>query len=526
MLSLAANYAATGMDATSYHVVNLFLHLLNVILVFFFIFRLTGKNPWIAFVTALLFAIHPLHVESVAWVAERKDALYSFFFLAGLITYLRYIEKRTLLRLSVVLGLFILSLLSKPAAIIFPVVLLAVDYYYNRLNDLRTYAEKIPFLLFSVIFGLLALYGQSEVGAVRYTAIIHANFKFFFGFYGIMVYLVNAIAPLNLCTFYPYPALNETLPVIYYLSPLVTLLLVILFFTGFRKNRLIKFALLFYLVNLALVLQFYPVGSAIVADRYTYIPLIGVFMAAGCYFQKWADSHFGKPTPTALALLILVSLTLTILTYHQSSSWINDTSLWDKAISAAPSSKAYSKRGLIYKNAGRNDKALEMFTQAINLNKAENDALINRGEIYFYDKKYDLAIADYTQCLAFKPDEQLAIQNRGAAYAAIGKYELALADMSLSLKLNPNSTYGYANRALLEQTLNQHQAAIEDFDHHMKITPDKTGDVWNAIGISYLRMNQNTRALECIDHAIKLTKNPAFLNNRALVLANLNKNNR
>jgi hypothetical protein len=108
MLTLALNYAISGNDASLYHVVNLLLHLMNVLLVFIFIFQLSGKKPWTAFITALLFAIHPLHVESVAWVSERKDVLYSFFFLAGLIAYLNFLEKRTLLRLSAVFGLLIL----------------------------------------------------------------------------------------------------------------------------------------------------------------------------------------------------------------------------------------------------------------------------------------------------------------------------------------------------------------------------------------------------------------------------------
>jgi tetratricopeptide (TPR) repeat protein len=523
MLTLACNYAISGKDATSYHVVNLMLHLMNVLLVFLFIFRLTGKKPWTAFVTALLFAIHPLHVESVAWVAERKDVLYSFFFLAGLIAYLQYLEKRTLLRMSAVLGLFILSLLSKPAAIIFPVVLLVIDYYYSRLGETRSYLEKIPFFLIAVIFGLLALYGQSVTGAVRYTLMIPAHFKFFFGFYGIMMYVFKALLPVSLCTFYPYPAINETLPVIYYLSPIFTLILVVLIITGFRQRMLITFGIIFYFVNLALVLQFYPVGSAIIADRYAYIPMIGLFLVAGHYFQKWADNHAGKPTPLAWSLLVLISILLTILTFQQASTWKNSASLWEQALTAVPSSKAYTNRGLIYKRDGQNDKALEMFTKAIEMNKAEKDALINRGDIWFYDKKYEQAIADYNQSLSIYPDEQQAIQNRGAAYTAIGKYDLAMADMNLALKLNPNSLNGYANRALLKQSLNQNQAAIDDFYTHMKIKPDTTGDVWNAIGVSYMRLKDYPRALACFNKAIKLSNNKVFLNNRGYVISQLGK---
>ncbi|MEI7727102.1 MAG: tetratricopeptide repeat protein [Bacteroidota bacterium] len=523
MLTLALNYAISGNDATLYHVVNLLLHLMNVLLVFVFIFQLSGKKPWTAFITALLFAIHPLHVESVAWVSERKDVLYSFFFMAGLIAYLNFLEKRTLLRLSAVFGLFILSLLSKPAAIVFPVVLIVIDYYYNRLNEPRSYIEKIPFFLVAVIFGLLTLNGQPITGEVSDTLMIPSHFKFFFGFYGIMMYILMAIVPVNLCAFYPYPVVNEALPIIYYISPLMTLILVILIITGFRKNRLITFAILFYLVNLALVLQFYPNGSAIIADRYTYIPMIGLFLAAGHYFQKWADAHSGKPTPLAFTILILVSLILTILTFQQASTWKNSAVLWDQAISVVPSSKAYTNLGLIYKIDKQKSKALEMFTRAIEINKAEKDAMINRGDIYFSQKKFDLAIFDYNQCLAIYPNEQLPIQNRGAAYAATGKYDLALADMNLSLTLNPNSINGYANRALLKQAINQNQAAIDDFYTHMKITPDTTGDIWNSIGFSYLRLNENEKALECFNRAIKLSNNKVFLNNREYVLSKLSK---
>ena len=521
MLSLALNYAYSGKDAASYHIVNLLLHLANVILVFFFVLRLTGKKYWIAFITALLFGIHPLHVESVAWVSERKDVLYAFFFLAGLIRYLKYLEKRTLLNLSIVLDLFVLSLLSKPAAIIFPVVLLAIDYYQNRLSEAKTYIEKIPFLLLSLFFGFLTIHGQSVQGAVSSASTFPSHFRFFFGFYGIMMYLYNTVFPLNLCTFYPYPAVNNSLPLIYYLALLATLLLAAIFFVSLHRNKLIAFSILFYLVNLALVLQFLPVGSAVIADRYTYMPLIGVFLVPGYYLQKWAEANAGKPTSVSIAILVIVSLILIIFSFRQSSTWKNSAALWDHAISVMPSSKAYTNRGLTYKLENQNEKALESYTKAIILNKAEKDALVNRGNIYFNQKKYDLAIADYDKCIAINANEQLAIENRGAAYAAIGKLDLALADMNLALKLNPGSVNGYANRAVVEQALNQNQAAIDDFYLHMKFTPDETGNVWNSIGSLYLKMNENEKALECFNNAVGFTESYSFHYNRALALINL-----
>jgi len=518
MLSLAVNYAISGLSPTSYHLVNLLLHLLNILLVFFFVYRLTGKKIWIAWVTALLFAVHPLHAESVAWVSERKDVLYSFFFLAGLILYLRFLENRTVNRFLAVFFLFILSLLSKPSAIVFPLVLILIDLYYGRLRETRSWFEKLPFLLFSFAFGLLTLHGQSMTDATQYSNMIPGHFKFFFGFYGSMMYLVKTLVPVGLCAFYPYPAVNESLPAPYYAAFFVFVLTAALLIIKFRNHRLVIFAALFYLVNLILVLQFFPVGSAIIADRYAYLPVIGPFLIFGVLLQSLGDRNSGKPPVWSLATLGVIAVVLMILTFRQASTWRSSEDLWDQAIRVNPSSKAYTNRGFFYKKDGQQDKALEFFSSAIRINGADKDALVNRGDLYFGQQKFDLAIADYSQCLRIFPDVSLALQNRGAAYSAIGKYDLARIDMDRALALNPASKVGYANRALLEQSLQRYQQAIDDFYRHMQYSPDTTGDVWNAIGVSWLRMNQKEKALACFDKAIQLSGNPVFKNNRLLAL--------
>jgi len=516
MLSLAMNYAVSGKNATSYHFVNLLLHLLNVILVFFFILRLTGKKHWIAFITALLFGIHPLHVESVAWVAERKDVLYTFFFLCGLISYLKYIEKGKLMKLLPVLGFFILSLLSKPSAVIFPVVLMVIDFYYGRHKKLRSLFEKVPFFLLSLAMGILTVSAQTNTGAVADANQFPGHFRFFFGFYGLMMYVYKTILPVGLCSFYPFPAINQALPAEYYLSLLFGAGLIVALILTFKKHKLIAFSLLFYIVNLLLVLQFMPVGSAIIADRYTYLPLVGIFIIPGYFFQKWSDQHAGKPPLTGLILLLMVTLTFTALAFKQSATWKDSASLWDQTLSVEPGSKAYTNRGLIYKLAGNQTKALEMYTKAISMNKKETDALVNRGNIYFNNKKYDLAIEDYNKCLSIDSTVQLAIENRGSAYGLLGKFELSLADMNRALRLNPKSKNGYANRGALLQYMNRHQDAIDDFYRHLQLTPDESGVVWNSIGVSYQALNQYDKAIECINKAMTLSQNGAFFYNRSL----------
>jgi tetratricopeptide (TPR) repeat protein len=521
MLSLAFNYAVSGEDARSYHIVNLLLHLLNVLLVFLFVRRLTGNKPWLAFVTAMLFAVHPLHAESVAWVSERKDVLYSFFFLAGLHMYIRYSQNRKITDYLIVTGLFILSLLSKPAAVIFPLVLLAIDYYFGKLRSARNWLEKIPFLALSVGMGILTLVAQKHQGAVSDAVIFPLMSRFFFGFYGIMMYLVKSILPINLCTFYPFPAVNEPLPIAYYISPLVgAALLAILIFT-FRKNKLISFAILFYLVNLALVLQFLPVGSAVIADRYAYLPVIGVFMVPAFFFQKAADKNQGKPTALWVGLLVVIALILSVLTYRQAMTWQSSASLWDRAIKIAPSSRAYTNRGLLFKQEKNYDQALEMYNKAIAMNKVEKEALINRGNIYFDRQDFERAISDYNACLAIDSTMQKAIENRGSAYGALGKYDLAVVDLNKALELDPNSQNGYANRGVFYQNTGQNDKAIADFYKQMEVNHKESADLLNSIAVSYIRQNIFDKALDVLTKAINLEEKGIFYMNRSMVFSQL-----
>ncbi len=521
MLTLAVNYAISGEKPGSYHVVNLLIHLLNILLVFLFVKKLTGNKPWLSFIAALLFAIHPLHVESVAWVSERKDVLYSFFFLAGLITYLRYSKTRKIIDYLYVFILFILSLLSKPAAIVFPVVLLTIDYYNGRLKASKTWYEKVPFLLLSLILGFMTLHAQKLQGAIGGADLFPLHFRFFFGFYGNMMYIVKVLWPFNLCTFYPFPAVNNTLPPEYYFSPLIGIALLVALVFSWRKQKLIAFAILFFLINLALVLQFMPVGSAIIADRYSYLPLIGVFLVPGYYFQKWVDRHKGKLPVMGIVLLVVVSVVLSILTFRQSGTWKDSAALWDNAIRIAPSSRAYSNRGLIYKRENHYDEALEMYNDAIKLNKVEKDAVINRGNIYFNRRQFELAIADYNACLAIDSTTQLAIENRGSAYAALGKFDLALTDMNKAIKMDPNTENGYANRAVLYQAVNRNNEAISDFNKHMEVNHKRSADILNSIGISYLDMKEYEKALDVLSQAITLEPKGPFYLNRSIALREL-----
>ena len=517
MLSLAVNYAISGEDAGSYHLVNLVLHLLNVVLVFFFVFRLTHKKLWIAFVAALLFGIHPLHVESVAWVSERKDVLYSFFFLGGLITYLTYLETKATLKLMMVLGFFILSLLSKPAAIIFPLVLLSIDYYQARFDYLRLLTEKIPFCILSAAMVYLTMHAQSVLGAVAPGAIFPLMSRICFAFYGLMMYIVKTMLPTDLCAFYPYPPIDIPLPSIYFVSIFFGIGLFALGIMAHKKNKMFAFALLFYGINLLLVLQFLPVGSAIMADRYAYLPLIGLFLIPGYFVQKWADLHEGKLPVAGIGLLLVASLGLTTLSNKQVATWKDNVSLWDKAIVACPSSKAYFYRGYYYKLSGDKKSAIAMCTKSIAINKNAFDALGCRGNIYFDLGKNELALADYRNALAIQKSIELQkghkdpkgdsrlLSNLGSLFVRLGNNDSSLYYFNLAISLDSMFKYNYQFRGLTYQMMHRYEDAISDYKQYLRLDPNDD-NIMSTIGVNYRRMNEYKESLPWFDQAI--AKNP------------------
>nr|MBA3707110.1 hypothetical protein [Bacteroidota bacterium] len=243
MLSYCMEYAKYKLDPKPYHLTNFVFHLFNTLLVFCFIWLLT-QQQWVAFITALLFSIHPMHVESVAWVAERKDVLYSFFYLSALCTYLVYLkkEKRKWILYVFVFLLFILGILSKAMTVSLPIAFLALDYFTGRKITMKVVLEKIPFIILSFIFGYIAIEAQKSVNALG--DITHYNFldRILFTSYGLIVYLSKMIFPINLSCFYDYPVKQDGVyPAIFYIAPLLILTLVFLIYRSIRFSKDVVF---------------------------------------------------------------------------------------------------------------------------------------------------------------------------------------------------------------------------------------------------------------------------------------------
>ena len=533
MLSFAINYQLSGVEAFGYHLVNLLLHLLNVGLVFHFVWLLSKGKKWVAFTTAILFGIHPMHVESVAWIAERKDVLYACFFLLGLIFYMRYRVKKTPRLYAFTFLWFVLSVLSKPAAVIFPLVLILLDYWRfeqsssprKRWNWQKILLPKIPFFIVSLIMGFVTLQTQSESAIAEL-----GTFTFFqktlFVCYGIVMYLVKSLLPFQLAAFYPYPLLENTLPVVYYLMPIAVFCLVAGIWFSKKYTKIVALGMAFFFINIVLVLQFISVGGAIMADRYTYIPYIGIFIILGYGFDKLIRKSSSKNIVAVIAALYFIGLTFQ--TFQRTKVWQNDETIWTDVLQKYPhATVALNNRAAYFHNQNQFEAALKDFNAALQLNPKYFDALIGRGNlyqklgeadkaladaqlaisidsnderpyvniggVYFNQKKYPEAIEAINKALAINPNNAESLINRGILHSITQNFEASLLDFSKYVQLRPNDFKGFLYKGIAHSNLQQNQVAIEDFNKALQLAP-QNGQIYFERSKTYLQMNDKTQA--------------------------------
>jgi tetratricopeptide (TPR) repeat protein len=516
MFSLALNFAISGDDGWSYHLFNIIFHLVNCFLVYRFVLLLTKNNSLVALVTSLFFGIHPLHVESVAWVTERKDVLYALFFIAGHISYTKYVDSNSKKQYWLTLLFVVLSLLSKPAAVIFPVSLFCIDVFRSRKFSFKLITEKIPFLIPAIIMGILTMTAQKTVGATG-EEYFGLGTNILFGFYGIMMYFIKMILPFKLSAFYPFPPLNESLPVIYYVAPLFALMLAAATYFTWKKYKFVPFGIGFYIVNLVLVLQVFSVGSAVIAERYTYVPYIGLFFIAGYLLDRYAKGNLTK----AYSIIIPVTLFFSVISFLQARTWKDGATLWDNVIKNQPSSRAYSARATLLRKDKKYAEAINYYTKAIQLNAIDHESYNNRANIYMDMNKFDSALPDYRHALAIKPNYYVAFDNLGALYARKNMFDSALYYFSRVLEQKPDYKVTYSNRALTYMNLKRYDDAIKDWQTALVYEPGAP-DIINTIGLCYRMQGKNQDALKYINQAIQISPEGPFFLNRSYAWSALN----
>jgi len=500
ILTLAIEYHFFGLNETGYHTVNLLLHLINVILVFYAVFILSEKAG-VALVTSLLFGIHPMHVESVAWAAELKDLLYTFFFLASYIFYLKYLKERRKNFYVFALLLFLASLLSKAMAASLPVVMILTDYFKGRKINIATLRDKIPFFLLAIVFGIVAVLAQKTFGA---TDVVNFTFpqRVLFACYGFISYLVKLMVPLNLSAYYPYPINSgETIPIQYYAYLILFAGLVSATMYSLRVTKKIFFGLGFFAITVFLVLQLLPVGGAIMADRYSYIPSIGIFYLAGEAFILLWDRKL-----KLINILMLTSITIffSVKTFERCGIWKNTLTLWNDVIGQYPDIPfVYNNRGNAFIAEGEYERAFADFNKAIELDPGYFMAYYNRGNFCLGEKKYEQALAEYSKVIELNPKYIEAYINRGSVLKNINRFEEAINDYNKAIDLNPKYYKTYYNRANAFKSRNQYDRALDDYNKAIELNPNYI-EAYINLGNLLLAEKEYDKAINNYSKAIEI----------------------
>ena len=414
------------LNPLGHHAVSLLFHVANALLLCLVLRGLTGLL-WESVLVALLFALHPLHVESVAWIAERKDVLSTFFWLLTMAAYLRYVKSPSLARYLPVAGLFTLGLLSKQMLVTLPIVLLLLDFWpLGRLplGLRRLVTEKIPLLLLSAGAALVTIFAQDAGGALRHgdagTHLVYAGNAIL----SYLKYLRNTVWPVDLALFYPLdPAAVTPVKVLLALALLAALSAGA--FLQRKPRPYLLFGWLWYLVTLLPVIGFVKVGSQAMADRYSYIPLIGIFIALVWGGSELARRWRGGPRVASLLAGSLLAV-LSVLTVVQIRYWNNSYQLYAHALSVVDNNwLAHNNMAILKAQQYRYDEAIRHFRESLRINPNQPQGYKNLGNAYQASGNNALAIEALHQALRLEPDDAEGQFRLGYAYLIEGNPELA-----------------------------------------------------------------------------------------------------
>jgi tetratricopeptide (TPR) repeat protein len=516
MASLALDYHFWRLNPKGYHLTNVALHVLNTALVFWLIFLLTGSRE-VSGITALFFGVHPLHVESVAWVSGRKDLLYVLFYLGACISYLKWLRVRPA-RSSYffsAVGLFLLSLLSKGMAVTLPLVLLLIDFYIARRVSLRRLLlEKTPFFVLSLAFGFVSIVAQRSAGAIGHLATFPLYERVLFACYGYLAYLFKALVPADLSAFYPYPeGLAADLPVIFWVAPVLVVLIALVVYRSRSRGRGVIFGALFYSLNVALVLQVIPVGRAIIADRYTYLSYVGVgfLIALGIrYLSRGPLSKRHGLKWATIGFTALFGATLFVAARARCEVWRDNVALWTDVISTYPrAGLAYENRAITYRERGDLQSAMVDLERALSLDPNAAGALCNRGNLFYSMGKRERALLDLDRAVRLDPAMADAWNSRGAVRSSLGKHEQALADFDKAIELKSDFAEAYLNRANSLLALKVYDRALAGYDAYIAWEPkDARGYFCRGLGRS--TMGDPAGAVEDFGRALRLKPEDAY----------------
>jgi protein O-mannosyl-transferase len=514
MFTLWLNAFLSGAkDATPFVFTNILIHIINTILVFVFARQLTKNNVLISFLTALLWGVHPMHVESVVWVSERKDVLYTMFFFLACIQYVKFIESDNRKYYFIAFILFILSCLSKAMAVVLPLVLILIDFWYDRFS-VKNLINKIPFFIVSLIFGWIAVkvQGGSDLGGllekmtkdVAISSVYSLWQRICFGFYGMLIYIGKFFVPINLHNFYAYPPMDQNSAVQYITAPFFGLIVLGSAYLMRNSRKEVFFGIAFFFFTIMLVLQFLSVGGAILAERYSYIPYFGLAFGVLLLMNKYI-----KNQQVLLGIGALVAVIFMYRTYEMSKTYKDTGALFgnsykyeqDSAVVNENLANHYGRTGSIDLVVRYGEVALQKGVKSYALLGALGNAYHLKGD----NKK---ALQFYADCIQNSPDYRrgVAYYNRGIVNRAAGNYADSVNDFANAMKRVDDSLQYLPYRAYSNLLAKNYDASVRDYSVMIerKMSLDTA---FNNRAVSRYSLGDANGAISDLREAVKINPN-------------------
>ena len=465
-----------SLNAGGHHITNLIFHIINTLLLLALLWRQTG-TLWPSVFVGAVFGLHPIHVESVAWVTERRDVLSTLFLLLAIAAYFHYVKQPNAGRYVIVMLLFAVGLMSKPMLVTLPFILLLLDYWplerleFSRASLGRLVAEKIPLFVFTSISCVITVVVQTNIGTVAPVRGLGLYARVSNAIVSYIRYIAKMFWPTDLAVFYPHPG-DKLLLWEMVGAAIVLIGISVWVMKVSSSHRYLLTGWFWYLGTLVPVIGIIQVGSQGMADRYMYIPSIGLLIVVA-----WgADDLLGKWKYKQIILglsAVAVVTVLTVLTWFQVGFWRDSFTLFDHAVKVTKENDvAYNNRGTIYYEKGEYDMAIADFNKAIEINPRYIEAYYNRGKAYNAKKQYESAISDYSKAIEINPKLAAAYTNRGSIYKAMGQYALAISDYDKAIEINPAFAEAYNNRGTVYYAKGDYALAISDYSKAVELKPD------------------------------------------------------
>jgi tetratricopeptide (TPR) repeat protein len=521
-ISHMADVSIFGLEAGWHHRVNVLFHIWNTVILFLVFMRMTGALWQSAFVAAL-FGVHPLHVESVAWVAERKDVLSTLFWLLTMGAYLRYVRLPSVRRYFPVAVLFALGLMCKPMLVTLPFVLLLLDYWpLRRMGEtdstgavsasllLRLVREKLPLFVLSVASCVITYFAQLQGGGIGPHEDFPAGIRISNAIVSYAAYLKNTFWPVALSVFYPHPGtIQASIPVWRIAGSALLIGSISLFaLRQGRRRPYLAVGWLWYLGTLFPVIGLVQAGGQALADRYSYVPLIGVFVMVAygipVVLEGW---RYRRPTLMISGGAILFVLSVTA--WNQAGYWRDNLTLYTRALNATENNwLAWMNLGSTYEALGKYPSALEAYREVVRIRPRYPRAWANLSVGYRNLGRYPEATEALGKALAINPEYARGWNILGDTYSQLGQHEAAAEAYRTAVRKNPEYADAWNNLAIARGKLGHYSLAIDALRMALRISPEDV-EAWNNLGIAFASSGQDSQAIEAFRKALDLNSGDA-----------------